>query len=136
MFFNTSGNKADTSFPSVMDIIVFWIDSFRSQAYCDTRPALSSNVSPFLGAAKAPRILFTAIGVVNGESRVRPSYVLSLFAVEGDREGYEYEDTSNSGCDDGEGGNVEEGDNYRSYPPVARYSIRGVLISLLDASRR
>ncbi|KFY80390.1 hypothetical protein V499_00761 [Pseudogymnoascus sp. VKM F-103] len=30
---------------------------------------------------------------------------------------------SNSGCDKGEGGNVEEGGNCRSYPPVARYSI-------------
>lgn len=74
--------------------------------------------------------------MVDGESRVRPSYVLSLFAVEVDREGYKYEDMSNFGCDDGGVGNVEEGDNCRSYPPVARYSIRGVLISLLDASQR
>lgn len=103
------------------------MDSFRSQAYCDTRPALSSNVSPFLGAAKAPRILFTAIVAVDGESRVHPSYVLSLFAAEVDREGYEYEDMSNSGGDDGEVGNVEEGDNCRSYPPVARYSNREYL---------
>jgi hypothetical protein len=73
---------------------------------------------------------------VDGESRVHPSYVLSLFAVEVNREGYEYEDMSNSGCDKGEGGNVEEGGNCRSYPPVARYSIRELLISLLDASER
>lgn len=61
MFFKTSGNKADTSLPSVMAMMVFWIDSFRSYAYCETRPARSSNVSPFRGAAKAPRMRFTAI---------------------------------------------------------------------------
>lgn len=61
MFFKTSGNKAETSLPSVMAMMVFWIDSFRSYAYCETRPARSSNVSPFRGAAKAPRMRFTAI---------------------------------------------------------------------------
>lgn len=74
--------------------------------------------------------------MVDGESRVHPSYVLSLFAVKVDHKGYEYKDMSDSGCDVGEVGNVEEGDNCRSYPPVARYNIRELLISLLGASKR
>ena len=41
--------------------MVFWMASLRSYAYCETRPALSSNVSPLRGGAKAPLILLTAI---------------------------------------------------------------------------
>lgn len=97
MFFKTSGNKAETSFPKVIDMMVFWIDSFlrrskqsvkvighirtfpmhiescqshnisqlilfKSQMESPyTKPARSSNVSPFLGAASAPLILLTAM---------------------------------------------------------------------------
>jgi len=77
MFFRTSGNSAETSLPKVMDIIVFWMASLRSYAYCDTSPALNSKVSPFLGAAKAPLILFTAISHTDGDLRFCPSYTPS-----------------------------------------------------------
>jgi hypothetical protein len=60
--------------------------------------------------------------VVDGESRVHPSYVLSLFAVEVNREGYEYVEAGYSVCDENEFGRVEEGDNYRSYPLPDRAS--------------
>ena len=61
MFLRTSGNKAETSLPSVMAMMVFCIDSFRSHAYCETRPALNSKVSPLRGGAKAFFTLFIAM---------------------------------------------------------------------------
>ena len=96
-FLSTSGNRADTSFPRVMDMMVFWIASFLNKTQLGyslsgngmnipfvgilrpimhqlastqalggatyTNPALSSKVSPFLGAAKAPFILLTAMSI-------------------------------------------------------------------------
>lgn len=78
MFFRTSGNSADTSLPNVIDIMVFWIASFLSYAYCDTSPALNSKVSPFLGTAKAPLILLTAIARRDSDLRSCPSYTGGL----------------------------------------------------------
>ena len=66
IFFNRSGNRAETSFPSVIAAIVFLMASFlyiRQQAIlrgaerppylswanCELRPVLSSQVSPFRG---------------------------------------------------------------------------------------
>lgn len=71
MFFSTSGNSAETSLPSVMAMMVFWIASLRSKAYCDTRPARSSKVSPLRGTANAPRIRLTACIVRSGDERGR-----------------------------------------------------------------
>lgn len=104
MFFSTSGNRADTSLPSVIAMIVFCIDSFLnqfsafsqrspdrsstfrmhigtctssvsvrhpSQDYTYTSPALNSNVSPFLGAAIALRILFIAIFLCRLQATIR-----------------------------------------------------------------
>lgn len=73
--------------------------------------------------------------MVDGESRVHPSYVLSLFAIKVNHKGYEYEDMSDYGCDVGEVGNMKEGDNCRSYPPVARYSIRESYLSAFSMRR-
>ncbi|KAI6748343.1 hypothetical protein HG530_015623 [Fusarium avenaceum] len=75
MFLSTSGKSADTSLPNVMAMMVFWMDSLRSYAYCETRPARSSKVSPLRGTAKAPRMRFTAIvkgreGARSGSSKV------------------------------------------------------------------
>ena len=68
MFLMISGNNADTSFPSVIDAMVFRMASFLqlpsapqscqhphppylSCANCEFSPLRSSNVSPFRGAA-------------------------------------------------------------------------------------
>ena len=45
------GNRADTSLPIVIAAIVRCIESFRSEAYCETSPFLNSKVSPFFGGA-------------------------------------------------------------------------------------
>jgi hypothetical protein len=86
MFLRTSGNKADTSFPKVIAMMVFWMDSFRSYAYCETSPALSSNVSPFLGGVNALFTLFIAIlkersqtAVVGGSrGSIRVGFVITV----------------------------------------------------------
>lgn len=46
-----------------------------------TRPALSSNVSPFLGGAKAPLILLTAIFVLQSQSPTGTPPMLGVLSL-------------------------------------------------------
>lgn len=53
MFLRTSGNSAETSFPKVMDMIVFWIASFLFKNQRGSKNRLSSTCIPFVGILRA-----------------------------------------------------------------------------------
>lgn len=53
MFFRTSGKRADTSFPKVMAIMVFWIDSFLQYNQHHTPPSHTTSRQGFITAYRS-----------------------------------------------------------------------------------